>query len=91
MTSLFLFSAMLHGYAGLRLLPALIDRPIFEIPVALALTVSAFPLPLALIGRRLATSPGRRAGDGLALVAVRLHAAARQRVTADRADTLAVA
>jgi len=59
-TSLFLFSALLHGYAGLRLLPALTDWPAFAIPVALALAVSAFLLPLALIGRRLATSPGRR-------------------------------
>jgi len=59
-TSLFLFSAVLHGYAGLRLLPALTDWPALAIPFALVLSASALLLPLALIGRRLATSPGRR-------------------------------
>ena len=59
-TSLFLFSALLHGYAGLRLLPALTDWPALAIPFALVLCASALLLPLALIGRRLATSPGRR-------------------------------
>jgi len=59
-TSLFLFSALLHAYAGLRLLPALTDWPALAIPFSLALSMSAFLLPLALIGSRLATSPGRR-------------------------------
>lgn len=59
-TSLFLFSALLHAYAGLRLLPALNDWPALAIPFSLALCMSAFLLPLALIGRRVATSPGRR-------------------------------
>jgi len=59
-TSLFLFSALLHAYAGLRLLPALTDSPALAIPFALVLSASALLLPLALIGRRLATSPGRR-------------------------------
>ncbi len=66
--SLFLFSALLHAYAGQRLLPALMDGPeftmpfamLFVIPFGLALCVSALLLPLALIGRRVATSPGRR-------------------------------
>jgi len=59
-TSLFLFSASLHAYAGLRLLPSLTDWPWIAIPLALALSMSALLLPLALIGRRLATSPSRR-------------------------------
>ena len=59
-TTLFLFSALLHAYAGLRLLPALTDWPAIAVPFALVLAASALLLPVALIGRRLATSPGRR-------------------------------
>jgi len=59
-TSLYLFSALLHIYAAVRLLPALTHWPALAIPFALALSVSTFLLPLALVGRRLATSPGRR-------------------------------
>ncbi len=58
--SLFLLSALLHGYAGLRLLPALADWPALAVIVAVALAVSAVLLPLALIGRRLASSPAGR-------------------------------
>jgi len=63
-SSLFWFSALLHGYAGLRLLPALTTGPTstaaFVDLFALLLVVSALLLPLALTGRRQAASPGRR-------------------------------
>ncbi len=58
--SLFLFSAMLHAYAGLRLLPALTDWPAFGVAFALVLSMSALLLPLGLIGHRLASAPGGR-------------------------------
>jgi len=57
---LFLFSALLHGYAGRRLLPARTDWPALAISFAVTLTVSALLLPLALVGRRLATTPASR-------------------------------
>jgi len=59
-TSLFVSSALLHAYAGRRLLLALTDRPALAIAFTLAISASALLLPLALIGRRLATSLGRR-------------------------------
>ena len=57
-TSLFLFSALLHGYAGLRLLPALTDWPALAISFTVALVV----------GRGAIRRPDRRIGlpaDGL--------------------------
>jgi len=61
---LFLFSVLLHAYVGLRLLPALSAEPAsvapFVVLFALVLAISAFLLPLALIGRRRVTTPGRR-------------------------------
>lgn len=59
-TTLFLLSVLLHAYTGLRLLPALADWPALAIPFGVALAASAVLLPLALIGRRLATTPRRR-------------------------------
>ena len=58
--NLFVFSALLHGYAGVRLLPALTDWPALAVCLAMTLTLSAVLLPLALIGRRLGTSPAGR-------------------------------
>jgi hypothetical protein len=62
--NLFLFSGLLHAYAGVRLLPALAAGPAFAWPLAavfaLVLAASALLLPLALIGRRVASSPRRR-------------------------------
>lgn len=53
---LFIVSALFHGYAGLRLLPALADWVQVWVLTG-ALVVSALSMPLGLVGQLLARSP----------------------------------
>ncbi len=57
---LLLFSAALHGYLGLRLLPSLLAWPWAAASLALLLLVSAVSIPAALLGRRLGHGPRTR-------------------------------
>jgi predicted MPP superfamily phosphohydrolase len=54
---LFLFSALVHAYVGLRLVPALAGWPWSAIALALVLVASAVLMPLGLYARRV-RSPG---------------------------------
>ena len=50
-------SALLHGYIGLRLLPALAAWPVARLVLLAVLVVSALVMPLGLMARRVARPP----------------------------------
>jgi predicted MPP superfamily phosphohydrolase len=60
-TLLILFSLLLHGYVGLRLIPSLAGWPAAALMLGVLLLASALLLPLSLLGRRLRGSRARTA------------------------------
>ncbi len=58
---LILFSMLLHGYVGLRLIPSIAAWPAAGAALGALLAISALLLPFALIGRRLRSLSARTA------------------------------